>query len=117
MKLEPPQSRPSPPTLQAQTSESEPEGSQKKGWYCQQSQPYAEGVPVPGQQWGKAEHQKTIYKRSFGNKVHKQQLLIRNYPTLIHVTMRTPWSCNQISINVPLSRVKTHANPMKKPGM
>lgn len=28
--------------------------------------------------------------------------------------MHTSWSCNQISISGPLSRVKTHANPMKK---
>lgn len=49
-----------------------------------------------------------------GNEVQKQQLLTRKYLTLIHITMHTSWSCNQISISGPLSRVKTHANPMKK---
>lgn len=81
MKLKSLQSRPSPPTLQAQDSESEPEGSEQKGWYCQQSQLYADGVLVPGQQWGKPDHQKTIYKRLFGKKSSQATIIDKKLST------------------------------------
>lgn len=102
MKLSPSQSRPSPPTLQAETSESELEGLRKKGRNSD-----ARGVPGPGQQWGKIENPNPVCNRLFGKQSSKA--------TIIDNKISNTDSCKEVYISVLQSDLnEQHPNQSQK---